>query len=241
MAGEICIPKKKVKSVKLFGLDSCGRLLETGDTVLQWDGFNEIRWQNLIDDGEIEKITNVAGELCVNDEQCPVDNGVQFTFTECKENDALSAMTGHGTIVEDAGAPVGFDRKKISCVAGLAAEILFDTPTLCDAVGNAKCVGMLIPYLRLFRDTNERLVDGKTTARGSYVAKTAFNSRLLENNAGALPFELAHWAGPTAAWLPQIVAGDSYYHRRIFDCPTGEAIGAIACELRPIMMVDPTP
>lgn len=126
-----CIPKKKIRRVRLFSLDLCGRLLTTGNTVLDWDGFSELRWTNLIDDGDLEQITNVAGKYCVNDQACPIDRGVQVTFTECIENFSLQALTGHGSVVLQSAAVIGFNRQVYNCNTNLAMEVLFDTPSLC--------------------------------------------------------------------------------------------------------------
>lgn len=229
MSTNSCIPKKKVKRVRLFGLDACNRLLVTGNTVLDWDGFNEIRYQNVIDDGQDETITNVFGEACIDDQACPIDRGVSLTFTECKDNFAFASLTGHGSLVLQGGTVVGFDRSKMSGCASLAVELLFELPSLCDSSGNAQCLAMLIPAAKLFKDVNERLIDGKNTLRGAYTARATLNSRLFESTNDLPPTELAYWL----PWIGAIESGENWYLQRIIDCPT---IGANAgCELRPLV------
>ena len=228
MAGESCIPKKKIRRVRLFQLDSCGRMIIVGTPVLDWDGFNEIRFANLIDDGTDEVITNVHGETCVDDQACPVDKGSQFTFTECKENWSLAAIAGLGSIEVLVADVVGFNRAKMTTCPALAAEILFETPTLCDAAGNAQCISRLVPFLNLFKDVQERNIDGKTTMRGSYTAKTKLSTRLFElTGAGDLPpAELSYWT----PWIADVAAGTNWWLDRIVDCPV--LADPQACELR---------
>lgn len=230
MSTPSCIPKKKVKRVRLFGLDACGRLQITGNTVLDWDGFNEIRYQNLIDDGQDETITNVFGETCIDDQACPVDRGVALTFTECKDNFAFSALTGHGSLVLDVATVVGFNRSKMSACNSLAVEILFEVPSVCDATGNPQCLAMLIPSAKLWKDVNERLIDGKTTLRGSYTARAQLNARLFETTDDQPPEELAYWL----PWVNDIAAGTNWYLQRIVDCPDLDS--TISCELRPLVV-----
>ena len=212
-----CVQKKKIRRVRFIQLDSCGRMIVTGTPVLDWMGFNEVRWQNLIDDGVDELITAVNNESCVDDPACPVDRGVSWTFTECKENDSFASITGHGTL-SVSGTVDGFDRKKMSdSCPGLALEILFDTPSVCEG-GTDQCLAVLVPHVRLFKDVSERLINGSTTARGTYTAKSALNARLFElfPTPGTPAGDLAHWS----PWAAEISAGDSWYHRRLIDCPT---------------------
>jgi hypothetical protein len=229
-AGDSCIPKKKIKRFRLFALDSCGRMIITGTPVLDWIGFEAIKWANLIDDGTDETITGIDGTACVDDQACPVDRGTSFTLTECKENWSLAAMAGLGSLVSSGGSPVGFNRTKMTECNNLAAEILFEVPTVCDASGAPQCIAMLVPQLSLFKDVRERVADGKTTLRGEYTAKAKLNSRLFElTGAGpgfeVPPDELSYWT----PWITDVEAGTSWWLTRLVDCP---ADAASACELR---------
>jgi hypothetical protein len=226
-----CIPKKKVRRVRLFALDSCGRMITTGTPVLDWDGFNEIRYQNVIDDGVDETITNVHGETCIDDQACPIDRGVSLSFTECKENDSFAALTGYGSLVSLLGDVVGFDRTKMIGCNSLAAELLFDVPSLCDANGDPQCISMLIPSLKLFKDVSERVIDSKNTLRGTYTSRAQLNGRLFELLVGGLPpAELAYWT----PWITNIAAGTSWFLRRVVDCPT--LASPVSCELRALVV-----
>lgn len=234
MADTSCIPKKKVRRVRIFELDSCGRLKITGLPVLDWDGYENIKWANLIDDGTDEQITNVFGETCIDDQACPIDRGVQFTFTECKDNWSLDALAGYGTLSIASGAVNGFDRLKMTSCPKLAAEILFETPSLCDETGNAQCIAYLIPELKLWKDTQERTTDSKTTVRGAYTARAQLASGRLFELTGAgpgfelPPAELAYWT----PWITNVAAGNAYTLSRIVDCPDLDP--EISCELRAI-------
>lgn len=234
MANESCIQKKKIRRVRLFELDACGRIKITGTPVLDWTGFESIKWANVIDDGTDETITDVTGETCVDDQACPIDRGRTLTFTECKDNWSLDALTGYGSIVLLAAAIVGFDRTKLAACPKLAAEILFDTPTLCDAGGNSQCLAWLIPEVKLWKDTAERTADGKTTVRGAYTARAVLPSgRLFElTGAGNLPpSELGYWT----PWITQVAAGTGYDHIRLVDCPT--IVPLETCDLRALTNV----
>lgn len=235
-----CIQKKKIRRVRFFELDACDRMVTTGTPKLDWMGFNEVRWQNVIDDGVDELITNVNNQACVDDPSCPVDRGVSWTFTECQENDAFAALTGHGSVVINGADVIGFDRVKMgdSC-PGLALEILFDVPSVCDASGNAQCLGVLVPNVRLFKDVSERLINGNTTVRGTYTARSALNSRLFElfPTPGTPSGDLQHWA----PWAADISRGDTWYHRRLFECPVDalDPNAAGSCELVALDSVNP--
>jgi len=232
-----CVQKKKIRRVRFIELDACSRMITTGTPKLDWMGFNEVRWQNVIDDGVDELITNVNNEACIDDPACPVDRGVSWTFTECKENDAFAALTGHGTTILQAGAVIGYDRKKMSDQCpGLALEIIFDTPSVCDATGTPQCLAVLVPHVRLFKDVSERLINGSTTARGTYTARSTLNARLFElfPAAGVPSGDLAHWA----PWAADIAVGDTWYHRRVIDCPlpAGDETDDATCELVPLVV-----
>jgi len=232
MTNETCIQKKKIRRVRLFELDDCGRMKITGTTVLDWTGFESIKWANVIDDGTDETITDVTGETCVDDQACPIDRGRTLTFTECKDNWSLDALTGYGSLVLDTGVVIGFDREKLAACPKLGAEILFDTPTLCDATGNSQCLAWLIPEIKLWKDTQERTADGKTTVRGAYTARAVMPSGRLFELTGAGPSfdlppdELDYWT----PWIANVAAGTSYDHIRLVDCPTLDPVEG--CELR---------
>lgn len=122
---------------------------------------------------------------------------------------------------------VGFDRESVNCDAAVALEILFATPTLCDAEGNEQCVSRLYPYISLFNDSNQRLVNGKNVMRGTYTATAKKNGRVFENFASDIPTgELSY----LATWATGIGAGNAFYYDRMVDCPTLE--DARSCELR---------
>lgn len=229
MANESCIQKKVIRRVRLFELDSCGRMLIAGTPVLDWDGFETIKWANVIEDGTDETITNVSGVACVDDPACPIDKGQTITFTECKDNWSLAALTGYGTLSTSGGLVNGFDRQKLAAACpNLAVEILFETPTLCDAGGNAQCIAWLLPLVNLFKDTQERTADGKTTIRGAYTARAKLSTRLFELTGGGNlpPAELDYWT----PWITNVAAGDAYSLQRIVDCPT--IADDTSCELR---------
>lgn len=227
--GTTCLPKKKTRRVRLFAVDRCGRQVITGTAaVLDWDGFETIGWQNQIDEGEQETITNTAGETCYDDQSCPVDRGQMLTFTECVENDSFMAMTGHGTLTFTLGVQDGVDRTPINCDARIAMEVLFDLPTACDALGNPICVARLYPMVELFSNTSQQVVNGKNVLRNTYTAKARLsNGRLWDNFVGNVPTgELDYWA----PWAPAVQAGGVYYHQRCVPCPT--LTPPVSCELR---------
>lgn len=218
--GSSCVPKKKTRRVRLFPVDRCGaQVIGGAAAVLDWDGFETIGWQNQIDEGETETITNTDGETCYDDESCPVDRGQKLMFTECNDNDAFMAMTGHGTLhVNLLGQIDGVDRTPINCAARVAMEVLFDLPTACDATGVPICVARLYPLVELFTNSSEQTVNGKNVLRNSYQAKARLgNGRLWDRFVASVPTgELAHWA----EFAPQVSAGGAYYFQRCVPCPT---------------------
>lgn len=233
-----CIPRKKLRSAKLFTLDSCGRIIKTGKPVLDWLGFESISWKDEIDAGERELIVGVDGKPCVDDTSCPIDRGDTFTLNECTENDTLAALTGFGTLTSTLGATDGFDRLPYDCGAAVALELIFDTPSLCSG-GAAKCVGMLVPFLTNWATTGtDKTVNGKTTVRGGYTALTKLNARLIDNfetvpgtpGAWTLPAELDHWS----PWVDDIASGTQWYLKRVIDCP---ADTVKSCDTRAIVLV----
>lgn len=223
-----CIPRKKVRSAKLFTLDSCGRIPVAGNTLLDVLEYESITYKDEMDPGERELITNIAGLPCVDDEACPIDRGVMVTLNECKENDALAQLAGFGNITQTLGIDDGFDRTDYNCSAQTALEIVFDIPSLCDAAGDPQCIAMFFPLVKLYTGTSaDHVINGKTTVRGAYTARGMKNARLFENFGGVLPTELAHWQ----PWIADFSLGTQYYLRRIMDCP---AATPKSCDLRAI-------
>ncbi len=122
---------------------------------------------------------------------------------------------------------VGFDRESVNCDAAVALEILFATPTLCDAEGTEQCVSRLYPYISLFNDSNQRLVNGKNVLRGTYTATAKKNGRVFESFASDTPTGELSYLAP---WKTGFAAGNAFYYDRLVDCPTLE--DARSCELR---------
>lgn len=218
-----CIPKKRLRSAKLFSLDDCGRIQQAGLTVLDWLGFESVTWKDDIEPGERELITGVDGKPCVDDTSCPIDRGDMFTLTECTENITLMALTGFGSLTATLGVTDGFDRLPYDCTAIAALELVFDTPTVCDADGTPQCVAMLVPLLENWSSTGtDKTVNGKTTVRGGYTAETKRNARLFESfyddveEEYVITGELAHWQ----PWADAIATGTQWYLQRVIDCPT---------------------
>lgn len=234
--GSTCVPKKATSRVRLFALDTCGRMVTAGTSnVLDWDGFETIGWSNQIEEGETETITNTDGETCYDDQSCPVDKGQKLMFTECTENDSFMAMTGHGTLsVNLEGDVDGIDRTALNCNAKLALEVIFKLPSACDAAGVPLCVVRLYPEIGLFINTSEQTVNGKNVLRNTYSAKARRgNGRLFEGFLvpGTPTGEMAHWN----TWKTVIAAGGAYYHQRCIPCPT--FADPRSCELRALDIV----
>lgn len=241
-----CIQKDRTRRVRLFPLDSCGRIMTTGaGAVLDYDGFETIGFSDQITAGERETITTTSGATCRDKTACPTDLGQNVSLNECTESWTLMALAGYGTLELStlvthpdlpAGTVIGFNRSKISCDARMAMEIIFDLDAACDDSGNTQCVARLYPMLDRGVLSGDKTVNGKNVVRGSYTFTAQRNARVFDNftaaGDGTHPptGELAHWA----PWIADIELGDTYYIDRLIDCPT--LTSTQACELRALVV-----
>jgi len=94
-----CIAKDRTRRVRLFPLDSCGRIQVSGSgAVLDFDGFETIGFAEDITAGTRETITTTSGATCRDKLSCPTDQGQTVTFNECTESWVMMAIAGYGTL-----------------------------------------------------------------------------------------------------------------------------------------------
>lgn len=215
-----CIPRKYLESVNVYELDECGRV-QIGGNALFGLSLRSILFGDSIEEGEEETVTDVYGNVCVQDKACPIDRGTDVTLTDCAENWSLDALLGFGRLHTTLGVVDGFDRTSVDCDARVAVELVWKPSGACTVGVDPQCMVQLFPDVRNWTPTGEQTADGKTTQSRAFKGRTYKNGRLFQD---AAPAQLAHWT-PYAA---EIALGDVFSLTRIMDCP---ATPAASCEL----------
>jgi hypothetical protein len=218
-----CIPRKYLQSVNVYGLDECGRV-QVGAGALFGLSLRTIVLAEAIEEGEEETVTDVYGNVCVQDKACPIDRGTDFTMTDCVENWSLNALLGFGTLHTTLGVVDGFDRNSVNCDAAVAVELVWKPGGACAAGVDPKCLVQLFPHVRNWTPTGEQTVDAKNTVSRTFKGRTYKNGRLFQD---VVPAQLSHWT-PFAA---EIAAGNTFSYTRTMDCPVQ---AAPSCELVPL-------
>lgn len=223
-----CVAKERTSRVRLFVLDSCGRMGAVASvSVLDVNQFETIGWTENVTAGTRNTVTNTAGGVCRDRTSAPTDLGQTVSLNECVASWTLQSIMGYGTPKVITAVLSGIDRTALNPNAKLAMEILFPLDLACTG-GAAQCIARLYPLLHNATITGSTSIDGKIAAKASYTMETAVNSQLFQNYAtpGTPTGEMAHWAASAA----EVNAGTSFYHERIITCPT--LAGAVGCELR---------
>lgn len=214
-----CIPRKYLQSVNVYEVDECGRVQIGGNAIFGLS-LRTILLGDSIEEGEEETVTDVYGNVCVQDKACPIDRGTDVTLTDCAENWSLDALLGFGRVHTTLGVVDGFDRTSVNCNAAVALELVWKPGGACSPGVDPQCMVQLFPNITNWTPTGEQTIDGKTTQSRAFKGRTYKNGRLFQDG---VPAELAHWAPYAAA----IAAGDSFSLVRTMDCPT---FPATSCE-----------
>lgn len=148
-----CFPLIRGKMARITRLDACGARVLGATSQVVTKGFVTVQLSAQTEEGEAIKVTNMNGDLCINDTPAPDFTGYNVEVNFCGVNpDLINMMSGMPIVYDSQAVPQGVGFRMNTGVdlggQGFALELWSAVPGVA-CVGGASSYGyMLIPFLQ---------------------------------------------------------------------------------------------